>query len=195
MARLRRCTSWAAPAAVALVLILMGWEHDAVSLEIGPEQAGTEGPLPWLGSLSPWEVLEQCDRLERSRRRSDRLEALLASVTACQRVKGSVAVALLAGRVSLAEAANVYRELDRRQQGPRWRTVDALRSRYPEATDEEIYCRNVINHALNLLGHGSAEAGAVAYRLEAELAEHLARGRAVYRDRCTGAGDAPDALP
>src|SRR5438552_3903687 len=81
--------------------------------------------------------------------------------------KALVAQAVLAGRLSLLEAAAYFRALELEPPTFHW---TAYRSIWPGGTDAERHCHEVIHYAC------SAGTEAACDRLRAELAEHLRRG-------------------
>ncbi|HZT82744.1 MAG TPA: hypothetical protein VFA26_21115 [Gemmataceae bacterium] len=87
--------------------------------------------------------------------------------------KQQVIAALLGGRLSLLEAAARFRELN---ETPSELPNHSYRILFEGKSDEERLCRQVIAWAYNEAEVSSPEgARAVRRRLEAELAEHLAR--------------------
>jgi hypothetical protein len=94
-------------------------------------------------------------------------------IAARRRVVGEV----IDGRLSLAEAAARFQEIDLASKSFRW---EQFREVTPAATDEERECRAVLGHVEAVLGHDPARARAVNGRLEAELrgygAAHRPRG-------------------
>jgi hypothetical protein len=78
-----------------------------------------------------------------------------------------VASSLLAGRLSLLEAAGYFRAL---AQGPPAFDWERFRERWPSASDAERHCHEVIGYVC------SEEDVETRARLRAELAEHLRRG-------------------
>jgi hypothetical protein len=130
-----------------LVLLARGWRHrDIVSGE----------PVP-----QPEKV-----RLE--------LEQKLRALNRRNLGKHRVVRAVLAGQVTLQEAAAYFRALDREGPPVRW---DLIRAHWPGSSDDERYCHQVIWWAY-WEGAESNELHAAAVRdnLLAELDEHLCRG-------------------
>ena len=94
---------------------------------------------------------------------------LLRRVRDKERLAGEV----IEGRLSLAEAAARYRDLDAQPPPPNW---EEFRRVYPGASDDERHCRQVIaNVRLELPFHPDADP-ALLGRLEAELDDLLGRG-------------------
>jgi hypothetical protein len=88
--------------------------------------------------------------------------------------KERVTRALLAGRLSLLEAAAYFRALNHGSPEFYW---EGFRTRIPGATDDERHCNSVIDSAcLSVSRRDRARAEEVDRRLRAELAEHLRRG-------------------
>ena len=122
--------------------------------------------------LDLWRVPALAAQVESEQEREEDLVAELAEVK--QRVYGKQQVAddVIAGRLDLFAAAARFREL----------TPPAIRQRhymqlvYPDAGEEERYCRSVIGWIRGTLQLRSpAEADRVVSRLEAELRERLRR--------------------
>src|SRR5262249_32180009 len=89
--------------------------------------------------------------------------------------------ALLAGRMTLLEAAACFRDLNWEPPAFHW---DYFRARWPGDSDDERHCHEVLAWVLlQTRGTGNARAGpdnctaeAARTKLEAELAEHLRCG-------------------
>jgi hypothetical protein len=88
-------------------------------------------------------------------------------VQAKQRVKAD----LIAGRITLFEAAARYRDLSAGQAN----YLRLLRAYYPGRSDEERLCRSVIDHVRHVLIGQRKEPDEFIASLEAELHEHLER--------------------
>src|SRR5262249_25611948 len=98
----------------------------------------------------------------------------LASEQGRRRQLDEVVIAATAGRMSLLEGAARLRELYRGEPDTVWERVCA---RFPDATDDERYCRLLIAEVASLeRGPGPERKLTVAPRLEAELQERLRRG-------------------
>jgi hypothetical protein len=97
-----------------------------------------------------------------------------------QRLAGEV----LAGRLTLLEAAARFRDLDDQ---PRTAGGEALRSTYPGASDEECQCRAVLQYVRVVLPDWPGAHPAAVKRLEAELRDLLEHGNL----RLPGPDDVP----
>jgi hypothetical protein len=86
--------------------------------------------------------------------------------------KYNVTTDLANGRLSLAEAAGRFRQLDQECPGFSW---ERFRTIYPGATDGERHGREVICAVQCGLHLEPSRAATVVARLEAELQDHLAR--------------------
>jgi hypothetical protein len=92
-------------------------------------------------------------------------------------VKEQLIQEVIAGRVSLMEAAAQFRALNATQ--PRF--MEIIRDFYAGATDEECLCKNVLGYVATYLGEG-AKNHEVYRRLNADLAQRLAQGQLALPD-------------
>src|SRR5438874_2470476 len=76
---------------------------------------------------------------------------------------------LVAGRLSIREAAQRFGELAESQPQMREAFTERLREAYPDCSDEERLCRHVIDQARRSFDSDPARARLVAERLEADL--------------------------
>jgi hypothetical protein len=132
----------------------------AVGLPRGLDQLG----LDWLaGDQANAQATTLMDyRTEVARRRIEEKHAVIGR--------------LVAGQLSLVQAAALFRQLDATPEdcpGPD-------RSAWSGRSEEEKLCRQVIHWARNEARHTSAEPDALVARLGAELAEALARDGSVH---------------
>jgi hypothetical protein len=127
--------------------------------------ATADGSLDWVHPLG----LQQW--LTDERNREAQLDEAVGE--AYRRVLGKqrVRLALIAGRITLFEAAARYRDLDAGQANSRTR----LRASYPGSSDEERICRSLIAHVKHTLEGQRKDPNPVVASLEAELHEHLQR--------------------
>ena len=88
------------------------------------------------------------------------------------RAKRAIALEVLAGRLTLRQAAAHFRELDA---GRPERKLAHWRASCPGNTDEERYCWTVLRFVVPEVRHDPVRAGAARRRLEAELPGHLRR--------------------
>jgi hypothetical protein len=107
-----------------------------------------------------------------ARRRSEELDAQRERLRHWQEGKREAVRAVIAGRMTLLEAAARFRELDRQLPEFKW---DLFRRAYPGSSDGERHCRHVIAATEAELSKRPDEAAEVMARLEAELQEHLQR--------------------
>ena len=146
--------------------------------------AASAGYLCWDSSSrfeEEWNKSDDDVRLQQEVRRGEALSARLAEVPRTRAAKNRIALDLIARRVTLAEAAARFRELDGKTMDPQT-YARILRLYYAGASDEERVCRKVIRHAMEMVKKQPEVAGALVGRLEAELKEHLARrGKAAGR--------------
>jgi hypothetical protein len=133
------------------------------------------------GVFAPWWV--SSDRslasvagvLYRELQRREALESRDARLWRCREAKARVTAELLAGRLSLAEAAEAFREVNETLQD----ADDAWVDPYRFADNEEAVCRTVIAWARHDTGCDPARRAAVVGRLEEELRQlRQARGAA-----------------
>jgi hypothetical protein len=96
--------------------------------------------------------------------------------TAClHRIKAKRRIAqdVLAQRLTLLEAAEHFRDLNEGNPGVDW---EVFRRAYPGCSDDERYCRQVIDVVEGEVHRDRSRAVAIRKRLEAELREHLKSG-------------------
>jgi hypothetical protein len=97
--------------------------------------------------------------------------------------KDQVVQAVLAGRLTLLEAAALFRALDR---GPPTFHWDSFRARWPGDSDDERHCHEVIDFmASAAIRDDPCKGKALRERLQAELAEHLRCGSLCLPDLIT----------
>lgn len=139
------------------------------------------GFFPQLASVvrpsGPWELLDLLDRMEDHRCRGLALDESCTRMEACREVKERIAQLVRTGQMSLAEAAARFRQLDLLSRGCHLDTVRSMRIYLPHASEEEAYCRNVINFCLAPVQNDPEQAQSVRQRLEIDLAAHLARAK------------------
>jgi len=122
--------------------------------------------------LDLWQLPSLQAGVEAEVRRSDELDAQLTEAQHRVGAKQQVVSDLIAGRLSLLEAAARFRDLT----PPSSDAARYLRSVYAGASDDERFCRAVIQWVRGTRRSGSrAEADRVAARLEAEFQEYLRR--------------------
>lgn len=151
MPRLNHLWPYAALLAVAVTACLLGTSSE------GPATRDA-GPAVSAGPSS--EGTEDLDRF--------RAVATLHRFDARKRI----ARELLAGRLTLLEAAERFRDLAEANPEFSW---EGFRSRFPGASDDERHARHVI-YAVGMEGDDPGRARVVVARLEAELSEALRRG-------------------
>jgi hypothetical protein len=116
---------------------------------------------------------QEDDQYQQEVRRGQKLKAQLRELPRIREAKRRIANDLIAGRLTLAEAAARVRELDRQtMDAPTYSRV--LKLHFPGASEEERICRKVIRHALNVVDPQSEAAAGLKERLETELRKHLA---------------------
>jgi hypothetical protein len=126
-----------------------------------------------------WAALAEARRLsEHERQRLERLEAQDGIAVRRMAVKNGVVRQLLAGELTLAEAAAWFKYLNEHPAD----CQDDYRARFPCPTAEESACRQVISWAHAELT-GNPDRGAAVRRLEAELRANL---------ECAGKVELPD---
>jgi hypothetical protein len=112
--------------------------------------------------------------------RGQKLKAQLRELPRIREAKRRIASDLIAGRLTLAEAAARFRELDRKtMDAPTYSRV--LKLHFPGASEEERICRKVIRHALYVVNPQSEAAAGLKERLETELRKHLAEYQSLAR--------------
>jgi hypothetical protein len=107
--------------------------------------------------------------------RQAQLERRSRAIIQRNEAKVEVVRRLLAGRLTLLEAAALFGHLN--EQPADWPYQNDLR--WPGASREEKLCRQVVLWAISLAPQEGGRAGEAADRLEAELAALLARGGAI----------------
>jgi len=115
---------------------------------IGPEETGA---VQWL--------------LEENRRSED-LDSRLAVAHRLRLAKRELAAEVMAGRLTLREAAGRCHSLDLQTPNFNW---EAFLRNNPGQSEGECYCWQVIRYVEELLGDRPSEAAEVCARLEAEL--------------------------
>src|SRR5579872_3704472 len=119
-----------------------------------------------------WAALSEARQaLERERHKRERMESLDGAVIRRMTIKESVIQQLIAGDLTLREAAAWFKYLNERPAG----CEDHYRERFPGGSAEESACRQVIAWVradLNLVS--PSRAVETERRLEAELQEYLA---------------------
>ncbi|HEX5269789.1 MAG TPA: hypothetical protein VFW33_04840 [Gemmataceae bacterium] len=130
---------------------------------------------PWAAgmNLDWWSLPELREEVRRGKEDRAALERAGVAVVTRREAKERATQELLAGRLSLAQAAARFREADALPGGcPR-------RCRAPGRTEEERSCREVIGWAVAAAERagGPGIGRAIRRRLEAELNAHLAHGR------------------
>lgn len=132
--------------------------------------------------LDFWSLPELHEQLARGQVRQAEMSLLNASVTERIAQKERLAYELIAGRVTLFQAAARFRAVN--QQHPE--TMQDMRKAFPGGSDEEKLCRQVIAWAQVLLTHSTppSQREARIGQLEAELEEQLTRtGKVTLPDR------------
>jgi hypothetical protein len=114
-------------------------------------------------------------------RRAQDLENRFQTLFACSEEKHHVTLALLAGELTLAEAAGEFERLQDVSGNP----LEPLRRKFSGSSDEEVFCRYVIAWVDAELSTRPAERAAVHDRLEKELREHLGASDASGRSERT----------
>jgi hypothetical protein len=117
-------------------------------------------------------VLGLDETIEEHRQRARELDVGYRAVERSRRAKCQAANELVAGRLTLWEAAARFREVTVR---PR-ECVVLLRSFRHGASDDELFCRCVIEYVESELAADPARAAAVVGRLNVELAERRRHG-------------------
>jgi hypothetical protein len=120
------------------------------------------------------------DEYQQEVRREQALKARLAAVPRVRVARDRVAGDVVAGRLTLAEAAARFRELDHQVMDPAT-FAHTLKLHFPGASEEERLCRKVIQHALDLVEQQPDVAAGLQARLEIQLRKHLARQATLAR--------------
>src|SRR5262245_34878517 len=89
-----------------------------------------------------WGVADLSETMQQERLRGERLQERLDSANATLRARQAVLDEVVAGRLTLLEAAARYRDLDEREPGFNW---EKFRLYYDCGSDEERFCRQVID--------------------------------------------------
>jgi hypothetical protein len=113
-------------------------------------------------------------------RRGQVLKARLAAVPRARAARDRIARLVIAGRLTLAEAAARFRELDHQVMDP-GTYARTLQMYFPGASEEERLCRKVIRHALKLVDQQPDVAARLQARLETQLRKHLDRQATLAR--------------
>jgi hypothetical protein len=129
--------------------------------------------LLWVSSLGRDCWPESCRSLAGVWREGDRIDEALRLIVRREEAKKGVVRDLLAGRLTLRQAAALFRDLDR---GPPAFNWEEFRRAYPCDTDEERHCREVIDCVRGVLPANSPESEAIARRFEAELPDRAKPG-------------------
>jgi hypothetical protein len=119
-----------------------------------------------------WGMPALLRQVEHEKERQRVLEARGAEVTRSMTEQDELLEEVAAGRLALREAAARLRALLAEEPGFQ---PEAFRIAYPGATEDESYCRAVIDHVGCLLGE-RPEQGRVVGRLQAELRRELECG-------------------
>jgi hypothetical protein len=113
-----------------------------------------------------------------------RLETRLHDVSRCLDVKRRLAAEVIAGRLTLLEAAAHFHDLNRDWPASKW---EQFRQHWPGRSDDERHCREVISYVRSELQNlRRADLGPVAC-LEDELREYLDRGELCLPESVTPA--------
>jgi hypothetical protein len=137
----------------------------SVGLAVGAALTVTLGLLYLSRVTEPSAAQRLQDGLDLSRN----LDGRMGLVRSIRVAKSDLAAGVIAGRLTLLEAAAEFQALDMQNPDFHWRMFRAL----PGDSDGERYCRMVMRYAENLLLHQPSEAEAVLSRLEEELQTHL----------------------
>jgi hypothetical protein len=109
------------------------------------------------------------DGAEDESRRGHKLEAERTGIASRFEAKTMIAAEVVAGRLSLSEAANRFQSIRHRDES----RPSIPRPLSPKASEEEDRFREVINYIQYLLNDTPDRASEVVERLEKELREHL----------------------
>jgi hypothetical protein len=101
----------------------------------------------------------------------DRIEREVAACERRREARRRIALDLAAGRLTLLEAAEHFRDLNEAYPGFSW---IPFRRHFPGSSDDERHCRQVIKFVA--LEGGPGRAATARERLEAQLQDHLRRG-------------------
>jgi hypothetical protein len=114
------------------------------------------------------------DPVKRHQKRGEELQQKIRAVTDRLNRKETVVKALLAGRLTLLEAAARFRALNEAPPEYNW---DAFRLTMPGDSDDERHCHEVISFAFHALRRTDPHrADELHESLRAELRQHLGRG-------------------
>jgi hypothetical protein len=111
--------------------------------------------------------------------RSAILDERLACVRHIMALKEQIVSDLIAGRVTLADAATRFHELENITPGANHRVFQAA---YPGATELERYCRQVIDSAIGVNASDSPANEALCSRLETEFKRQFCRAPQIATD-------------
>jgi hypothetical protein len=127
----------------------------------------------WLADLELdfWRLPEYQQALERERQRADSLQALYQGVLDRSEAKRAVGLELVAGRITLAEATERFRELYAESPG----MLDSIYVNAKGRTKAEQLCRHTISWVKSTLHDKPREARELGRRLEAQLEAYLER--------------------
>jgi hypothetical protein len=151
-------------------LLLLGLSIVLVSLSLAESLS-----LGWIDQLAEalWELPRAVSELEEEWGRQPVLEARCQAALQRGNRKIQVVEEVIAGRLSLVEAAARFRDLWREEPPV---SVEGFRRYYAGASDEERYCRAVIGCSGTMTTGQPEKDQEVTRRLEAELAELLRSG-------------------
>jgi hypothetical protein len=114
------------------------------------------------------------DPVRRHRQRGEELEQRTRAVIGRLERKEKIVKALLAGRLTLLQAAARFRALN---EGPPAFGWDQFRDAMPGGSDDERHCHEVIEFAYHVVSHDDPHRAAeLREGLRAELRQHLGRG-------------------
>jgi hypothetical protein len=127
----------------------------------------------WLADLDLdfWRLPEYQQALERERQRADSLQVLYQGVLDRSEAKSAVALELVAGRITLAEATERFRKLYAESPG----MLDSVYLNTKGRTNAERLCRHTIGWVKSTLNDRPREASELGRRLEAQLEAYLER--------------------
>jgi hypothetical protein len=123
----------------------------------------------WRGDILPGEREDRSERL-----RQVEMEQKLRAIVCRNKRKHRLALAVLAGRVTLLDGAAYFRALDHQPPVFNW---SHFRDRWPGDSDDERHCHEVIHWVyLALSDEDPCQAEVMRARLRAELSERVCRG-------------------
>jgi len=123
----------------------------------------------WWGDSAQWDLTDLVHQLAEETRRGESLASRTGVTRRCIEGKREVTLEVIAGRLTLPEAAGRFREL----QEMRDEVDEDSRVPGPGHRDEEALCLNVIVWVAAELNNNPPQARAVVSRLEDELRDHL----------------------